>query len=112
MCHLSPGSWPAASQTIGETGGELLAPAPHRLVGDSDTAFRQDQLDIAQAEAERMVQRDSVADDLGREPMTVVWVWWWHRVPVSPASAAAAKPDYETMPDQVILDGWCGIVTS
>ena len=94
-------NWPRTSCT---------SAAPSRR--DGDTAFRQDQLDIAQAEAERMVQRDSVADDLGREPMTVVWVWWWHRVPVSPASAAAAKPDYETMPDQVILDGWCGIVTS
>jgi hypothetical protein len=24
-----------------------------------------------------VVQPDGVADDLGREPMTVVWVGWW-----------------------------------
>jgi hypothetical protein len=33
----------------------LIAPASHRLVGDGDTALSQDQLDIAQAEAEYVV---------------------------------------------------------
>jgi len=61
---------------IGETGSELLAPAPHRLVRARYPAFRQDQLNIAQAETEHMVEPNSVADDLGREPMTVVRVGW------------------------------------
>jgi hypothetical protein len=87
-------SWPAAPQAVGETAGELLAPAPHRLVGDSDTAFRPDQLNIAQAEAEHVVQPDSVADDLGRKPMTAVRVGRWRHIPVSPAYLAAAKPGY------------------
>jgi hypothetical protein len=50
----------------------FLAPASHRLVGDSDTALCQDQLNVAQAEAEDVIQPDGVADDLGREPMAVV----------------------------------------
>jgi hypothetical protein len=39
--------WPTTAQAVGETHGELLAPASHRLVGDDDTAFGQDQLDLA-----------------------------------------------------------------
>ena len=65
-----------ASQPVGKTRRELLAPASHRLVGDGDTALSQDQLDIAQAEAEYVVQPDRVADDLGWEPMAVVGIGW------------------------------------
>src|ERR1700709_443125 len=68
--------WPTPPQAVGETRSELLAPASHRLVGDDDTAFRQDQLDIAQTEAENVVQPDGVADDLGWEPMAVVGIGW------------------------------------
>jgi hypothetical protein len=64
--------WPTPPQAVGETRSELLAPASHRLVGDSDTALCQDQLNVAQAEAEDVIQPDGVADDLGREPMAVV----------------------------------------
>jgi len=81
------------AQAVGETGGELLAPAAHRLIGDDDTTLGQDQLNIPQAEAEHMVQLDTVADDLSREPMTVMRIGRWHHIPVSPATAAAAKPD-------------------
>ena len=45
-------SWPAASQAVRETGGELLAPPPNRLIGDDDATFSQEQLDIPQAEAD------------------------------------------------------------
>jgi hypothetical protein len=72
---LVAGSWPAASQAVGETRGESFAPASHRLIGDDDTAFRQDQLDIPQTEAEHLVQPDGVANELGREP-TAVGVGW------------------------------------
>jgi hypothetical protein len=79
---------------VGETGGEFPAPASHRLVGDDDATLSQDQFDIAQTEAEHMIQPNRVGDDLGGEPMTVVRVGRWHHVPISPASVAAAKPDY------------------
>jgi hypothetical protein len=87
-------SWPAASQAVGETGGELLAPPPNRLAGDDDATFSQGQLNITQTEAEHLIQPDSVADDLGRKPMTVMRVGWWHHVPVSPNSFDPANPDY------------------
>jgi hypothetical protein len=69
-------SWPAAAWAVGETGGELLAPTAHSLIGDDDTALRQDQLNITQAEAEYVIQPNSVADDLGGKPMAVVRVGW------------------------------------
>ena len=52
---LVPWSWPAASQAVGESRPEFHAPASHRLVGDDDAALSQDQLHIAQAEAEHVV---------------------------------------------------------
>jgi hypothetical protein len=42
---------PAASQAVGETGGELLASPRHRPVGDNDATLSQDQLDITQIES-------------------------------------------------------------
>ena len=68
--------WPAAPQAIGEIRTELLAPPSHRLVGDENASFSQDQLHIAQAEAEYVVQPHGMADDLGRKPMAVAWVRW------------------------------------
>ena len=78
---LVAGSWPTPAQSVGKTRCKFLAPAPHRLVGDRNTAFRQDQLYIAQAEAEDVVQPNSVADDLGREPMTIVRIGRWQSCP-------------------------------
>ena len=40
------------------------------FVGDHDAAFRPDQLDITEAEAENVVQPDRVADDLSWKPMS------------------------------------------
>jgi hypothetical protein len=69
-------SWPAVAQAIGETRAEFLAPASHGFVGDDHAALSQDHLHIAQAEAEHVVQPDGMADNLGREPMTIVGVGW------------------------------------
>jgi hypothetical protein len=52
------------------------APAPDALGGDHNAALSQDQLDIAQAEAEHMIQPHGIADDLGWEAMAVVGVWF------------------------------------
>ena len=42
---------------------------PYALMGHNDAAFGQNQLDVAQAETEHVIQPDGVADDLGRKPM-------------------------------------------
>jgi len=62
---LVPRSWPAAAQTVGEALAELLAPAPHRLIGDDHAPFSQKELNVPQAEAEHVIQPDGMADDLG-----------------------------------------------
>ena len=41
---------------------------------NTDAALSQNQFDVSQAEAEHMVQPHGMANDLGREPMTVVGV--------------------------------------
>src|SRR5208282_5282075 len=51
---LVPRPWPSVVQAAGKTLAEFLAPAPHRLIGNDDTTFSQEQFDIAQAEAEHM----------------------------------------------------------
>jgi hypothetical protein len=53
-------------------------------MGDDNATFGQEQLDIPQAEAEHMVQPDSMTDDLGGNAMAVVRVrWWLHTVTVA-----------------------------
>ena len=43
---------------------ELLTPVPNRFVRDNDSAFGEKILDMAEAQAETMVNPDGVADDL------------------------------------------------
>src|SRR5208283_2424549 len=71
---LVAGSWPPAAQAVSKALAEFLAPAPNGLIGDDDATFSQEQLSIPQAEAEHMVQPDSMADDLGGKTMAVVRV--------------------------------------
>ena len=81
----------ASCRQVVADGGELLAPAPHRLVGDDDASLSQDQLNIARAEAEHVMQSGSVPDDLGREPMTIVCVGRRHHASISPGATRAAQ---------------------
>src|SRR5258708_3674782 len=71
---LVTGPRAASTQAAGEGLAEFLAPTPHRLMGDDDAPFSQKQLDIPQAEAEHVIQPDSVADDLGGKAMAVMRV--------------------------------------
>ena len=66
--------WPEAAQTVGKGLAELPAPAPHRLIGDDNTPLSQKQIDMPQAEAEHVIQPDSLADDLGGKAMAIVRV--------------------------------------
>jgi hypothetical protein len=51
---------------------ELLTPLPDCFVGDDDTPLCQEILNISKAQAESVIQPDSVTDDLGREAVSVV----------------------------------------
>jgi hypothetical protein len=65
---------PPSAQPIGEVLSELEAPASDRLVGEDNAALRQKQLDVAEAERERMIEPDRVGDDRGREAVAMVQV--------------------------------------
>jgi hypothetical protein len=45
---------------------EFQHPAPHRFVGDVETSFGQQFLDVAVAQGKAQIQPDRVLDDLGR----------------------------------------------
>src|SRR6202035_4122489 len=74
---LVTGPWTTAAQAVGEALAEFLAPAPNGLIGDDDAPLRQQKLNIPQAEAEHVIQPDSMADDLGGKAMAVAWVGRW-----------------------------------
>jgi hypothetical protein len=61
---------PALVQSSGEVGTEFRAPQSNALVGHCDAALGENQLDVAQAEAEYMIQPNGLADDLRRKAMS------------------------------------------
>jgi hypothetical protein len=69
--------WSAASQAARECLAELLAPLTNGLIRDNDATFSEQQLNISQAEAEHVIQPDSLADDLGWKAMAVMRVGRW-----------------------------------
>src|SRR3990170_2039519 len=79
-----PGPWPSLAQPCGELGPELQDPASDALVRDRDASFGEDQLHVAQTEAEKMIEPHGVADDLGQEATTGTGTEVWRH----PASFA------------------------
>jgi hypothetical protein len=61
---------PAALQFVGEHPTEAQAPIADAFVADHDAAGGEDQLNVAQAQAEAVIQPDRVLDHLGREAET------------------------------------------
>jgi hypothetical protein len=53
--------------SVWQTQHQIAAPMADVFVGDHDAALGQDQLDVAQAEAEEVVQPYDVVDDLSRK---------------------------------------------
>jgi len=87
-------SWSPAAQAVGKAWAELLAPAPNRLIGDGDSSLGQDQLDVAQAQAENVIQPYSLADDFGRKAMAVAWIGGGFILAVWSASTPVRQPGY------------------
>jgi len=111
---LVAGSWPSAAQAVSKALAEFPAPAPNRLIGDNDATFSQEQLNISQAEAEHVVQPDSMADDLGGKAMAVVRVRWrFHAPTVFRLRSRCHTPVTVTMPAagrEVSLSGVAGVL--
>jgi len=55
-------------------GPELPAPLPDGLIGDDDSAFRQEFFDVAEAQTESVILSEGVIDDLRCEAVPVVAV--------------------------------------
>jgi hypothetical protein len=75
---------------LSRRGAELQAPSPHALVGDAHATLGQDQLDIAEAQAEHVVQPYRVVYQLGRKAVAIVRVGWLLH-PTSVAEVAGAR---------------------
>ena len=60
---------PASMQRHGEVSTGTSGTWPDALMGHDYAAFAEDQLDVAQAEAEYVMQPDGMTDDLGRKSM-------------------------------------------
>jgi hypothetical protein len=71
---------------------EFLEPAPNGLIGEDDATLGQQELHIPQAQAEHMIQPDSMADDLGGKAMAVARVGRGFMPTLSPAASPTARP--------------------
>ena len=72
---LVAGPRPMPAKPVRKARAELEAPSPNALIGDNHAAFGKDQLDVAKTQAKHVVKPDRMADQLGREAVTVVRVW-------------------------------------
>jgi hypothetical protein len=70
-------------QSPGIFGTKLDTPQTDGFIADGDTPLGKEIFDIAMAEIESIVQPDCVADDIGRESVTLVGI----RRPILPISA-------------------------
>jgi hypothetical protein len=57
------GCWP---------GSKMIGPSSHGFIGDRDSAFRQQILDVAEAQSESGIQPDRLLNDHGRKAVTGV----------------------------------------
>jgi hypothetical protein len=64
--------WPSLTQSIRELGGKLSGSVEDAFVSDHGFALGRDQINIAQTEAEDVVEPDAMSDHLGREPMSSI----------------------------------------
>src|SRR5271166_2824518 len=69
LVEMPSRSWPRASMAkfSGEQRPELQNPSPHRLVGDIQTALREQIFDVAIAKRETHIEPDAVLDDRRRK---------------------------------------------
>jgi len=63
---------PALPQLAGDQRTKFQHPAPHRFVGDVESALGQQFLDIAVAQGEAEIEPDRVLNDLGWKTTTAI----------------------------------------
>src|SRR3954451_5303746 len=94
---LIAGTGTAPLELVGKQPAETQAPLTDALVADHDAASGQDQLDITQAEAEAVIQPDSVLDHLGRKPEATVEIAQSRHADTLPSPARVQQPDKAAM---------------
>ena len=70
---------PAFAKIGCDLGSKMVHPAAHRLIGNHDSAFRQQILDVAEAQGEPDIKPDRLLDDLGREAVAAIADLGHHR---------------------------------
>jgi hypothetical protein len=82
-----------AAQLVGIGLPELVAPIPHRFIGQDDAACGHQRFDVPVAEAKAKVQPDTMTDDLRREPMPLVGIgdWWCGHAASMPHGAGTVQ---------------------
>src|SRR5947207_1572708 len=65
-------TWARPLEPAGKSGPELQNPAPHRLIGDIESAFSEELLHVPVAQCEPQIEPDRVLDDRRREAMSAV----------------------------------------
>jgi hypothetical protein len=54
----------------------LPAPVAHRLIGQDDAACGHQLFNVTVTEAETKIEPNTVADNLRRKPMALIWMGW------------------------------------
>ena len=71
----------AAARSVGTSGSELPVPRTARLGGTGDEMLGKNILDIAQAQAETVIQPPGMPDDLGGQAAASIQLPQWNRSP-------------------------------
>jgi hypothetical protein len=87
-----PGRGRRRRRRLANSAPNLLAPGPDAFVRDHHAAPGQDQLDVAQAEAENMIKPNGVADDLDREVVTMIGTEVWRYLGSFARLASSRQP--------------------
>jgi hypothetical protein len=61
---------PAPVKIGRDPGSKMTDPSSHGFIGDYDSAFRQQILDVAEAQGESDIKPDRLLNDHGRKPVT------------------------------------------
>lgn len=94
-CHVLPGLRRALFIPVRKALTKLVATASDRLVCHGHTALEEQFLDVAQTQLEAETPANCLADDCGREPMTVVKRFFFLRhaiLPNRPNDTLSAPP--------------------
>jgi hypothetical protein len=66
------GLWTGFAKIGRDLRSKMVHPTPHRLIGNHDSTFRQQTLNVTEAQGEPDIKPDRLLDNLGREPVAAI----------------------------------------